>query len=100
MTKEKSVVTDVKQVVSSIRKKIQQGEGITLKDVDDLSSNVNKLISDYNTAIENYLAMDSLVVKQERFKEVIGIIEYASASDVEILDKAIELLSQVMDSYK
>ena len=73
---------------------------VTLQDIDNLSSNVNKLITDYNTAIENYLAMNSLVVKHEKFKEVIGIIEYASASDTEILDKAIKSLSNVMDSYK
>lgn len=100
MTKEKQVVTEVKIVVGSIREKIQQGLDVTLQDIDNLSSNVNKLITDYNTAIENYLAMNSLVVKHEKFKEVIGIIEYASASDTEILDKAIKSLSNVMDSYK
>lgn len=100
MTKEKQVVTEVKIVVGSIREKIQQGVDVTLQDIDNLSSNVNKLITDYNTAIENYLAMNSLVVKHEKFKEVIGIIEYASASDTEILDKAIKSLSNVMDSYK
>lgn len=81
MTKEKQVVTEVKIVVGSIREKIQQGVDVTLQDIDNLSSNVNKLITDYNTAIENYLAMNSLVVKHEKFIEVIGIIEYASASD-------------------
>lgn len=100
MTKEKQVVTEVKIVVGSIREKIQQGVDVTLQDIDNLSSNVNKLITDYNTAIENYLAMNSLVVKHEKFKEVIGIIEYASASDTEILDKAIKSLSNVMDPYK
>ena len=90
----------IKIKLTSIREKIQQGVDVTLQDIDNLSSNVNKLITDYNTAIENYLAMNSLVVKHEKFKEVIGIIEYASASDTEILDKAIKSLSNVMDSYK
>lgn len=100
MTKENQVVTEVREVVGSIRKKIENKETVTLCDIDLLSNNVNNLITDYESARESYLAMNSLVMKHEKFNEVIGIIEYASASDVEILDEAIESMTKVFNSLK
>lgn len=100
MTKENQVVTDVKNVVGSIRKKIQKKDIITLEDIDNLSINVNKLITNYEATREDYRAMNSLVMKHEKFKEVIGIIEYASASDEEILDQTIESLTKIFNHLK
>lgn len=100
MTKENQVVTEVIEVVGSIRKKIQKKDIVTLEDIDSLSVNVNKLIANYEATRENYLAMNSLVMKHEKLKEVIGIIEYASASDEAILDQTIESLSEVFNTIK
>lgn len=101
MTKEKNqVVSEVKEVVSSIRMKVQQEKLITLKDVDSLSSSMEKLITDYNAALDNYLVMNSLVLKHEKFLELIGLVNYGSASDTKILDEAINVLNKVSDSMK
>jgi len=87
MTKEKNqVVTDVNAVISSIKNRIQQEAKLTIEDIDNLSDVVNRLIADYNTILSDYLAMSSLAVKHEKFLEVIGIIEFASANDIELLD--------------
>lgn len=98
MTKESQVVTEVNSVVSSIRIKLCKKEEITLEDLDFLSSSISKLIADYKTAMDNYLAMNSLVVKHEKFLEVIGIIEYASAIDTDLLDKTINSLTKVSNT--
>ena len=44
--------------------------------------------------------MSSLAVKHEKFLEVIGIIEFASANDVELLDKTLESLEKVSKAIR
>ena len=101
MTKEKNqVVSEVNEVISSIRSKIHQEGNITIDDINNLSTVVNRLIADYNTILSDYLAMSSLAVKHEKFLEVIGIIEFASANDVELLDKTLESLEKVSKSIR
>jgi len=101
MTKENNqVVSEVNAVISSIRSKIQQEEKITMDDIDELSEIVNRLIADYNGISSDYLVMNSLAVKQEKFLEVIGIIGFASANDVNLLDKSIKSLEKVMKTIK
>ena len=101
MTKEKNqVVSEVKEVISSIRSKIHQEGNITIDDINNLSTVVNRLIADYNTILSDYLAMSSLAVKHEKFLEVIGIIEFASANDVELLDKTLESLEKVSKAIR
>lgn len=101
MTKEKNqVVSEVNEVISSIRSKIHQEGNITIDDINNLSTVVNRLIADYNTILSDYLAMSSLAVKHEKFLEVIGIIEFASANDVELLDKTLESLEKVSKAIR
>ena len=101
MTKEKNqVVSEVNEVISSIRSKIHQEGNITIDDINNLSTVVNRLIADYNTILSDYLAMSSLAVKHEKFLEVIGIIEFASANDVGILDQTIKSLEKVVKTIK
>ena len=101
MTKEKNqVVSEVNEVISSIRSKIHQEGNITIDDINNLSTVVNRLIADYNTILSDYLAMSSLAVKHEKFLEVIGIIEFASANDVELLDKILESLEKVSKTIR
>ncbi len=101
MTKEKNqVVSEVNEVISSIRSKIHQEGNITIDDINNLSTVVNRLIADYNTILSDYLAMSSLAVKHEKFLEVIGIIEFASANDVELLDKTLKSLEKVSKAIK
>ena len=101
MTKEKNqVVSEVNEVISSIRSKIHQEGNITIDDINNLSTVVNRLIADYNAILSDYLAMSSLAVKHEKFLEVIGIIEFASANDVELLDKTLESLEKVSKAIR
>ena len=101
MTKEKNqVVSEVNEVISSIRSKIHQEGNITIDDINNLSTVVNRLIADYNTILSDYLAISSLAVKHEKFLEVIGIIEFASANDVELLDKTLESLEKVSKAIR
>ena len=101
MTKEKNqVVSEVNEVISSIRSKIHQEGNITIDDINNLYTVVNRLIADYNTILSYYLAMSSLAVKHEKFLEVIGIIEFASANDVELLDKTLESLEKVSKAIR
>lgn len=101
MTKEiNQVVSEVNEVISSIRSKIHQEGNITIDDINNLSTIVNRLIADYNTILSDYLAMSSLAVKHEKFLEVIGIIEFASANDVELLDKTLESLEKVSKTIR
>lgn len=101
MTKEKNqVVSEVNEVISSIRSKIHQEGNITIDDINNLSTVVNRLIADYNAILSDYLAMSSLAVKHEKFLEVIGIIEFASANDVELLDKTLESLEKVSKTIR
>lgn len=101
MTKEKNqVVSEVNEIISSIRSKIHQEGNITIDDINNLSTVVNRLIADYNTILSDYLAMSSLAVKHEKFLEVIGIIEFASANDVELLDKTLKSLEKVSKAIK
>lgn len=101
MTKESNeVVSEVNAVISSIRSKVQQEEKITVDEIDSLSTTVNKLITDYKTVLNDYLVMNSLAVKHDKFLEVIGIIEFASANDVRILDQTIKSLEKVVKTIK
>ena len=101
MTKESNeVVSEVNAVISSIRSKVQQEEKITVDEIDNLSTTVNQLITDYKTVLNDYLVMNSLVVKHDKFLEVIGIIEFASANDVRILDQTIKSLEKVVKTIK
>ena len=70
------------------------------EDIDNLSDVVNRLIADYNTILSDYLVMNSLAVKHDKFLEVIGIIEFASANDVRILDQTIKSLEKVVKTIK
>ena len=101
MTKESNeVVSEVNAVISSIRSKVQQEEKITVDEIDNLSTTVNQLITDYKTVLNDYLVMNSLAVKHDKFLEVIGIIEFASANDVRILDQTIKSLEKVVKTIK
>lgn len=101
MTKESNeVVSEVNAVISSIRSKVQQEEKITIKDIDELSVIVNRLIADYKIVLSDYLVMNSLAVKHDKFLEVIGIIEFASANDVGLLDQTIKSLEKVLKTIK
>ena len=101
MTKEKNqVVSEVNEVISSIRSKIHQEGNITIDDINNLSTVVNRLIADYNTILSDYLAMSSLAVKHEKFLEVIGIIEFASANDIELLDITLKSLEKVSKTIR
>ncbi len=101
MTKESNeVVSDVNAVIGSIRSKVHQGDTITINDIDELSNIVNHLITDYNTVLNDYLVMNSLAVKHDKFLEVIGIIEFASANDVGLLDQTIKSLEKVLKTIK
>ena len=101
MTKESNeVVSEVNAVISSIRSKVQQEEKITVDEIDNLSTTVNQLITDYRTVLNDYLVMNSLAVKNDKFLEVIGIIEFASANDVRILDQTIKSLEKVVKTIK
>ena len=44
--------------------------------------------------------MNSLAVKHDKFLEVIGIIEFASANDVGLLDQTIKALEKVLKTIK
>lgn len=101
MTKESNqVVSEVNEVISSIRSKVQQEEKISVEDIDGLSTIVNRLITDYKTVLSDYLVMNSLAVKHDKFLEVIGIIEFASANDVGLLDQTIKSLEKVLKTIK
>ena len=101
MTKESNeVVSEVNAVISSIRSKVQQEEKITVDDIDNLSTTVNELITDYKTVLNDYLVMNSLAVKHDKFLEVIGIIGFASANDVKVLDQTIKSLEKVLKTIK
>lgn len=101
MTKESNeVVSKVNAVISSIRSKVQQEEKITVEEIDNLSTTVNQLITDYKTVLNDYLVMNSLAVKHDKFLEVIGIIEFASANDVRILDHTIKSLEKIVKTIK
>lgn len=101
MTKDSSeVVSEVKEVISSIRSKVQQDEKISVEEIDELSTTVDRLITDYKTVLSDYLVMNSLAVKHDKFLEVIGIIEFASANDVGLLDQTIKSLEKVLKTIK
>jgi len=44
--------------------------------------------------------MSSLAVKHEKFLEVIGIIEFAAANDIELLDITLKSLEKVSKAIK
>lgn len=101
MTKENnSVVTEVKEVISSIKMKEQQGKLVTRKEVDFLIRSTEELITDYEATMETSNVNNSLVVKYEKFMEIVGIIEYISVSKEDVLDKSIELLNSIIDPLK
>lgn len=101
MTKENcNVVSEVKEVISSIKNKTQQGENITKREINRLIRSTEELITDYEATIETLNVNNSLVVKYERFMEVVGIIEYISVSKEDVLDKSIELLNSIIDPLK
>lgn len=101
MTKEKiQVVAEVKEVVCSIQKKVQQGKDITLEDFNELSFILGKLIADYQATVENYLVANSLAVKYEKFLEVVGIIEYYAVEDTALLDETTNRLVNIAESIK
>lgn len=101
MTKEnKNVVTEVKEVIGSIKMKEQQGKMITEKEVDHLIKSIEELITDYEATLETSNVNNSLVVKYEKFMEIVGIIEYISVSKEDVLDKSIELLNSIIAPLK
>jgi len=101
MTKENNnVVAEVKEVISSIKIKQQQGEKITKREVNRLIRSTEELITDYEATIETSNVNNSLVVKYEKFMEVVGIIEYISVSKEDVLDRSIEVLNSIVDSLK
>ncbi len=101
MTKENNnVVAEVKEVISSIKMKEQQGKRMTRKEVDRLIRSTEELITDYEATMETSNVNNSLVVKYEKFMEIVGIIEYISVSKEDVLDKSIELLNSIIDSLK
>lgn len=98
MTKENNqVVSDVEDVVSSIKKNLQQGKNVEMADIDKLVLSINHLIADYKTTIENLVNYNSLVVKFEKFIEVIGMIEDACVDDSELLDQT---TNSLLDLYR
>ena len=90
---EKSIVNNEGQV------QISKVEDI-IEEIDNLSTTVNQLITDYKTVLNDYLVMNSLAVKHDKFLEVIGIIEFASANDVRILDQTIKSLEKIVKTIK
>ena len=101
MTKEPDqVVKEVEVVVCSIKEKIQQGEQLNLNDVNSLECSTQQLIDDYKATIEEFLACNSLVVKFEKFLEVIGMISYCAVDNSEVLDGAVKMLDKLYSSIK
>lgn len=101
MTKNnKQVVDEVKAVISSIKEKLQQGNLVTIEDVNRLSDVLDNLITDYIALTEEYLVCNSLVTKYEKFLEVVGSIEYASVEQTDILDQSINSLVDISKSIK
>lgn len=101
MTKENNnVVAEVKEVISSIKTKEQQGKLVTSKEIDLLIRLTEELITDYEATMETSNVNNSLVVKYEKFMEIVGIIEYISVSKEDVLDKSIELLNSIIDPLK
>lgn len=98
MTKENNqVVSDVENVVGSIKKNLQQGKNVEMEDIDKLVLSINYLIADYKTTIENLVNYNSLVVKFEKFIEVIGMIEDACVDDSKLLDQT---TNSLLDLYR
>ncbi len=97
MTKEinRQVVEEVREVFRSINKEVIEEKEITKSLLDTLEHKVDNLINDYNATVENFNTCNSLVVKYEKYFEVIGSIEKSFVFDSSILDETIEQLSKL-----
>lgn len=101
MTKEiNKVVTELKEVESSIKYELQQGSRVTTDEMNKLLNLVDLTLADYNNTVANLDYCNSLVVKFEKFIEVIGMIEYASVDNTQILDSATSSLLEVSKIIK
>lgn len=97
MTKEinRRVVEEVREVFSSINQEVTDGKELTRGLLDTLEHNVEDLINDYNATVATLNTCNSLVVKYEKYFEVIGSIEKSFVFDSSILDEAIDKLSVI-----
>lgn len=97
MTKEINcqVVKEVEEVLKNIDVEVTNRGVITDELLSNLQLKVKALIDDYNVTLENFSACNSLVVKYERYFEVIGSIENSFVFEPRILDETIEKLSTI-----
>lgn len=97
MTKEINcqVVKEVEDVLRSIDVEVENGRVVTSDLFNSLQSKVMTLINDYNATLENFSACNSLVVKYEKYFEVIGSIENSFVFEPKILDETLEKLSTI-----
>lgn len=100
MTKENSVVTELKEVKSSILNELQQGKKININELRNLLNLIDLVIADYYNTVTNLDACNSLVVKFEKFLEVIGMIEYTSVDNESVLENATSSLLEIANNIK
>lgn len=100
MTKENSVVTELKEVKSSILNELQQGKKVDENELRKLLGLIDLVITDYHNTVTNLDACNSLVVKFEKFLEVIGMIAYTSVDNASILENATSSLVEISKTIK
>lgn len=94
-TKDNQIVVELKEVFDEVMKEVTQDGTISKKLLVELQLKMDHLISDYNATRNSLNDCNSLVVKYEKYFEVIGKIEKASILDTTILDETIEKLSTI-----
>ena len=99
MTKENiDAVKEVDVVLNVVRKYLAGKQDMPVEVLGDVISSLEAVKEDYNKTINNLLVCNSLVVRLEKFKDIIGAISSISIEDEEKFDNIMTLLNDCLDS--
>ncbi len=101
MKNEKNLaVKDVEVVLGVLNKYLNSKEDMPYEVLQDVVIMLAKVEEDYDKTIKELLLSNSLVVKMEKFIEVIGAIGTISVEDEDKLDQSLDVLKNHLSNIK
>ncbi len=101
MKNEKNLaVKDVEVVLEVLNKYLNLKEDMPYEVLQDVVIMLAKVEEDYDKTIKELLLSNSLVVKMEKFIEVIGAVGTISVEDEDKLDQSLDVLKNHLSNIK